>query len=707
MNNKRLNTLKTIQSVFENNPQRKWNFRQILKRIPFLVEEKEVKLLLKKLCLEKKIVLISPGSYTLNKNNSKEQGVVDKTSSGNAYIIRENVDKDIYVKEKNTLNSFDGDLVEFKQISKSEGIITKVLKRNKVKFVGVVVKEKKNIYVKTLTKRDNNTFLITNKKEFNVKDKDLVLIEFVKWEGHLPEAKIKERIGKSGVTENEMHAILEEFELPYKFNKDVLEEADKIKTKNYSKEITKRKDLRKITTLTIDPEDAKDFDDAISLELSKETKRVGVHIADVSYFLEKDSKLDKEAYNRGTSVYLVDRVVPMLPEQLSNELCSLKQNEDKFTFSIIIDFNNKNEILDFWAGRTVINSNIRLSYKEAQYIITNNTNSIPKEISLKHREFKVENKIKESLINLNNIAKNLRNKREKNGSIFFNKKEVRFILNKDNNPTDTFTKESTEANQLVEEFMLLANKKVAELFSKNKNYNSVYRVHDYPDDEKLSTLERIITKLGYKQKFHNTQDIHKTINKTLSLTRDSPEKNLIHTLLIRSMSKAKYSEKNIGHFGLNFEKYTHFTSPIRRYPDVIVHRVLQDILMDIKPSSNNYEQNCFHLSKREELATKAERSSIKFMQVKYMTTKINKTFLGTISGVIERGVFVEINKNKCEGFIKLKDIPGDYYIFNEKTMSVFGRHSKKEYQLGDEVRVKVLGADVLNRRIDFKLLEND
>ena len=707
MNNKRLNTLKIIQSIFENNPQRKWNFRQILKRIPFLVPEKEVKFLLEQLCLEKKIVLINPGSYTLNKIIKKQQGIVDKTSSGNAYIIQQNVEKDVYVREKNTLNSFNGDLVEFKLISLTEGIITKVIKRNKKKFVGLVNKEKNKIYVKTLSNRDKITFIITNKKEFKLKEKDIVIIDFIKWEDILPEAKIIERIGESGVTENEIHAILEEFQLPYKFNKEVKFEADNLNNNNYTKEYLKRKDLRKITTLTIDPDDAKDFDDAISLETLDEVNRVGVHIADVSFFLKKGSKLDKEAYERGTSVYLVDRVVPMLPEQLSNELCSLKPKEDKLTFSVVFDFNNKNELIKFWAGRTVINSDKRLSYKEAQYIISEKENIIPKNISLNNKEKKVNKKIKNTILVLNDLAKELRKRREKNGSIFFNKKEVRFVLNEEKNPTHTFIKQSTESNQLVEEFMLLANKKVAEIFSNKTKSQGIYRVHDYPDEEKLSSIEKIIKKLGFNQKFYNSKEIHKNINKVLLLTKNSTEKNLIHTLFIRSMSKAKYSEKNIGHFGLNFQKYTHFTSPIRRYPDVIVHRKLQEILSNKVLQNPNTENKCIHLSKREELATKAERSSIKFMQVKYMSSKINKIYKGTISGVIERGLFVEINENKCEGFIKLKDVPGDYFLFDNINLLVYGRHTKKEHQLGDVVSVKVMSTDIINKRIELKLLENN
>jgi VacB/RNase II family 3'-5' exoribonuclease len=395
----------------------------------------------------------------------------------------------------------------------------------------------------------------------------------------------------------------------------------------------------------------------------------------------------------------------MLPESLSNNLCSLRPNEDKYTFSAVFSFNNRFEIEKQWFGKTVINSNQRFSYKEAQYIIENKNNTIVKEVSLTKKEYKIDNNIKEAVLLLQEISSDLRKKRIKKGSILFNKKEVKFILNKEKEPLNTVIKESKEANKLVEEFMLLANKRVAKIFSKQKQKKSIYRVHDFPKEEKLVTLERVVKNLGYKQKFEDFKNIHQNINNLLEQVDKTPEKNMIDTLVIRSMSKAKYSTKNIGHFGLSFEKYTHFTSPIRRYPDIIVHRDLLKILSNNSQNDPNLEKECLYLSAREELATKAERSSIKFMQVKYMSSKINKKYIGIISGIMERGVFIEIKENKCEGFVRAKDIPGDYFIFNEKDFLMFGRNTKEEYRLGDEVMVQVKGVNEHKKQIDFLLLE--
>ena len=395
----------------------------------------------------------------------------------------------------------------------------------------------------------------------------------------------------------------------------------------------------------------------------------------------------------------------MLPESLSNNLCSLRPNEDKYTFSAVFSFNNRFEIEKQWFGKTVINSNQRFSYKEAQYIIENKNNTIIKEVSLTKKEYKIENNIKEAVLLLQEISSDLRKKRIKKGSILFNKKEVNFILNKEKEPLNTVIKESKEANKLVEEFMLLANKRVAKIFSKQKQKKSIYRVHDLPKEEKLVALERVVKNLGYKQKFKDFKNIHQNINNLLEQVDKTPEKNLIDTLVIRSMSKAKYSTKNIGHFGLSFEKYTHFTSPIRRYPDIIVHRDLLKILSNNSQNDPNLEKECLYLSAREELATKAERSSIKFMQVKYMSSKINKKYIGVISGIMERGVFIEIKENKCEGFVRAKDMPGDYFIFNEKDFLMFGRNTKEEYRLGDEVLVQVKGVNEHKKQIDFLLLE--
>ena len=655
---------------------------------------------------EKKIEQINPGSYRLLKNKKALTGTIDKTNKGSGYIIQKNIEKDVYVSEKNILNCFDGDLVEFEMISNREAKIINVKERRKKRFVGIVRKEKRNVFVYTTGKKDKVEFYIKNKTR--AKDGEIVVIEFNNWDREFPEADIVKTIGEQGVVDNEIHAILEEYSLPYSFSEKNIKEALDLSKLHSKEEYKKRKDLRGTTTLTIDPEDAKDFDDAISIKKKKtETEiEIGVHIADVSHFLKKGTDLDKEAYVRGTSVYLVDRVVPMLPESLSNNLCSLRPNEDKLTFSVIFSFNNQGKITRTWAGKTIINSNHRLSYKEAQFIIENKTTKIPSEISLTKKEYKINNKLKEGIVLLNEIAKKLRKERISEGSILFNKKEVGFVLNKEKEPVDTIIKESRESNNLVEEYMLLANKEVAEIFSKQKNKKNVYRIHDLPNEEKLISLERIIKKLGYNYRFDNANNMHKNINKLLLETNTAPEKNLIDTLVIRSMSKAKYDTKNIGHFGLSFEKYTHFTSPIRRYPDIIVHRNLEKILLGAYTKKEKpLEDKCFYLSEREDLATKAERSSIKFMQVKYMSSKTNKQFVGTISGIMERGVFVEINKNKCEGFIKTKDIPNDYFVFKEKDYLMLGRHTKEEYRLGDEVLVKVKSVDERKKRIELLLME--
>ena len=693
-----------ILSFFISSPKKKFNYRQILSKLPYEINKNKIKKVLFLLENEKKIEQINPGSYRLLKNKNVLTGTIDKTNKGSGYIIQKNIEKDVYVSEKNILNCFDGDLVEFEMISNREAKIINVKERRKKRFVGIVRKEKRNVFVYTTGKKDKVEFYIKNKTR--AKDGEIVVIEFNNWDKEFPEADIVKTIGEQGVVDNEIHAILEEYSLPYSFSEKNIKEALSLSKLHSKEEYKKRKDLREITTLTIDPEDAKDFDDAISIKKKKTETEIGIHIADVSHFLKKGTDLDKEAYVRGTSVYLVDRVVPMLPESLSNNLCSLRPNEDKLTFSVIFSFNNQGKITRTWAGKTIINSNCRLSYKEAQFIIESKTTKIPSEISLTKKEYKINNKLKEGVVLLNEIAKKLRKERILEGSILFNKKEVGFVLNKEKEPVDTTIKESRESNNLVEEYMLLANKEVAEIFSKQKNKKNVYRIHDLPNEEKLISLERIIKKLGYNYRFDNANNRHKNINKLLLEINTAPEKNLIDTLVIRSMSKAKYDTKNIGHFGLSFEKYTHFTSPIRRYPDIIVHRNLEKILLGAyTKKEKTLEDKCFYLSEREDLATKAERSSIKFMQVKYMSSKINKQFVGTISGIMERGFFVEINKNKCEGFIKTKDIPNDYFIFKEKDYLMLGRHTKEEYRLGDEVLVKVKSVDEHKKRIELLLME--
>ena len=490
--------------------------------------------------------------------------------------------------------------------------------------------------------------------------------------------------------------------MPYVFPKEVLKEAEKIKI-DYDKK--DREDYKKELTFTIDPVDAKDFDDAISFKKDNNEIEVGIHIADVSHFVEKNSVIDKEAIKRATSVYLSDRVVPMLPEKLSNDVCSLNPNEDKLVFSVYVSFDKDFNIKRSRISKSVINSNERFSYAEAQHIIDKKNGIIPKESTILNKEKKVSKELVDSIITLNSIAENLKNKRKNNGSIFFSKEEVRFKVNEKGEPVDFMIKKQKKANFLIEEFMLLANVTVAEKIIESKR-KGVFRIHDKPDEKKIAEIERFVKNIGYNINIINSKEPNKEINKLLALAEKKPEKNVLDMMVIRAMSKAKYSTQNIGHFGLMFENYTHFTSPIRRYPDLIVHRIINEILKKEKSTQADLENTCLHCSSMEEKATKAERASTKLMQVKYLQDKTDQVFKGVISGMNERGVFVEINDSKCEGLVKMKDIPNDFYNFDKRTNTVVGQNTLQEYVLGDPVFVKVQKTNIEKKQIDFKIIED-
>ena len=592
---------------------------------------------------------------------------------------------------------FEGELVYY-YINKREQIrILTFYNREQIKLVGKVINEGKYQYVK-IPKKDYRVFIDDRKNYEN----EIVVVKIKDWLYEDPYGEVVKSLGDENENETQIHAILEEFSLPYVFPKEVLKEAEKIKI-DYDK--NEREDYKKELTFTIDPVDAKDFDDAISFKKENNEIEVGIHIADVSHFVEKNSIIDKEAIKRATSVYLSDRVVPMLPEKLSNDVCSLNPNEDKLVFSVYVSFDNNFNIKRSRISKSIINSNERFSYAEAQHIIDKKNRIIPKESTIFNKEKKVSKELVDSIITLNSIAENLKNKRKNNGSIFFSKEEVRFKVNEKGEPVDFMIKKQKKANFLIEEFMLLANVTVAEKIIESKR-KGVFRIHDKPDEKKIAEIERFVKNIGYNINIINSKEPNKEINKLLALAEKKPEKNVLDMMVIRAMSKAKYSTQNIGHFGLMFENYTHFTSPIRRYPDLIVHRIINEILKKEKSTQTDLENTCLHCSSMEEKATKAERASTKLMQVKYLQDKTDQVFKGVISGMNERGVFVEINDSKCEGLVKMKDIPNDFYNFDKRTNTVVGQNTLQEYVLGDPVFVKVQKTNIEKKQIDFKIIED-
>ncbi|MGF1555791.1 ribonuclease R [Paucihalobacter sp.] len=721
------NLSSTILSILKKEKNKTFNYKQIaaILEVNDASSRNQIIKNLQKLLAKKEIEEVERGKFKAVINTEYYTGVLDMAARGSGYIITDEFEDDVYVASNNINKALDGDTVEFylykrRKSGKLEGEITEIIKRAKNEYVGVIQLQKNFAFVIADSNKMHKDIFVPINKTNKAEDGDKVLVSLEDWpeKADSPHGKVIKVLGKPGEHNTEIHSILAEYGLPADFPEEVEAFANKIDTSITIEETKKRLDLRETLTFTIDPHDAKDFDDALSFKiLDNGQYEIGIHIADVSHYVQPNTILDDEAYERATSIYLVDRVVPMLPEVLSNNACSLRPHEEKYTFSAIFNLNQKAEVTKQWFGRTVTYSDARFAYEEAQAIIENNPNSdvlnlaginttIPESVSLTNKNYDTKPEIAQAVLILNILAKKMRNKRMASGAISFDKLEVKFNLDEDNNPIGIYAKSSKEANKLIEEFMLLANRKVAEFIGKQKPKKTfIYRIHDEPDESKLAALQNIIGRFGHKINLQDRHTISKSLNALLSAVVGSKEQNLVDTLTIRTMSKAEYSTENIGHYGLAFDYYSHFTSPIRRYPDVMTHRLLQHYLDGGKTANQEvYEDKCQHSSNMEYLATKAERDSIKYMQIKFMQDHKDENFVGVISGVTDWGIYVEIISNKCEGMVRLQDLKDDHYIFDEKEYAVIGRKTKNMYQLGDEIVVKVKQADLVKKHLDFELI---
>lgn len=703
-----------IFKILSKEPSKFFNYKQIAAVLELSDTKSRNEIIrdLKILKAQDKIHETEIGKYQIISKAEYYEGIVDMTSRKTGYFVCDELEDDVFIPFINLNHALDGDKVKAyiynrRSSRKPEAEVLEILERKKSEFVGVIDVQKNFAFVTTANAKMYTDIFIPKNKIGDAEHGDVVLVTLEDWpkKADSPFGSVIKVLGKPGEHNTEIHAILAEYGLPYDFPIEVEAYANKIDTSITEEEIKKRRDMRDVLTFTIDPKDAKDFDDALSFQiLENGNYEIGVHIADVSHYLLEGTILDDEAYKRATSVYLVDRVVPMLPEVLSNFACSLRPHEEKYTFSAVFQLNNKAEVLDAWFGRTVIYSDQRFAYEEAQNIIETKSDVIPAEISLTGSEYIVPKPIVDATLKMDELAKILRRKRMAAGAISFDKVEVKFNLNEQAEPIGVYFKQSKNANHLIEEFMLLANKKVAEFIGKQKK-TFIYRIHDEPNEDKLINLQTVIAKFGYSINFKSKSAISNSLNNLLSEVQGKKEQNLVDTLTIRSMSKAAYSTENIGHYGLAFDYYSHFTSPIRRYPDVMAHRLLQYYIDGGKSvSEEDYEEKCQHSSQMEALAAQAERDSVKYMQVKYMQDHKDQEFLGVISGVTEWGIYVEIIENKCEGMVRIREIRDDYYTFDDKQYALVGEVSKNIIQLGDEVYVKVKNADLVKKQLDFHYL---
>ena len=692
-----------ILGLFSNNPKRTLNHKQIAKylQITDTSTRKLIVEVLNELTQTNDLEEIYTGKFKLRSRTGHVIGKVDIATGGYGFVSSESVTEDIFISQKNLNRALNGDTVKVYLYAKKksrgpEGEVIEIIERARDNFVGIVeVSENYAFFLPNSRQIPYDLFIPINKLN-GALDGQKVIAKITEWprKAKNPFGEIIEVLGEPGDNETEMHAILAEFGLPYKFPEEVEKEADTIPVKLTATDYEKRRDFRDVTTFTIDPEDAKDFDDALSLQkLSNGNWEAGIHIADVTHYMRPKTLLEQEASGRGTSVYLVDRVVPMLPEKLSNNVCSLRPNEEKLCFSAVFELDDETNVLNEWFGRTIIFSNHRFTYKEAQQIIDTGKGDL-----------------KDEILKFNQLAQKLRKRRFENGAIDFEREEVKFDTDESGFPLRIYFTEHGESNELIEEFMLLANKKVAEFIGnvsdKKDKKTFVYRVHDRPDLEKLQKFSHFMKKFGHRLNLSSNLKISESLNKLLTDVKGENIQDMVETLAIRTMAKAEYSTKNIGHYGLAFKFYTHFTSPIRRYPDVMVHRMLADYL-EGKGSKNSkkYERKCEHSSDMEQRAEEAERVSVKYKQVEFMLDKIGRQYEGIISGVTEWGLYVEIIENKCEGMVPIRELLDDFYEYDEDNFCIIGRNTRKKYQLGDPVKVEILRTNLPKRQLDFAIVD--
>lgn len=700
-----------IVSIFIKNPFKTYNYKQIghLIGVSDKAGRDHLHNILEELKLTETLNEVRPGKYILNPEKLHEltniekniTGTVDMLNTGKAYVISDEGGDDIFIASNNTGHALHEDKVKVlmfpkRKGHKPEGQIVEVIQRVKSSYVGVLELNKNYGFVIPDSKKMPYDIFVQKNNLNGAKHGEKVLVKISEWpqQANNPFGEITNILGNPGENDVEMQSILADYNFPLSFPKNVEDDAASIDVEIREDEIRKRKDFRDTWTMTIDPFDAKDFDDAISLKkLNNGNYEVGIHIADVSHYVVPNTDLDNEALKRATSVYLVDRVIPMLPEVLSNNVCSLRPNEEKLTFSAVFEMDKKAEVINQWFGKTVINSDRRYTYEEAQDIIETNTGDFSDEIQT-----------------LNALALILRQKRFGNGAINFNSEEVKFKLDDKGKPIETFVKESKEANHLVEEFMLLANKKVAEKIGIPKGKQDpktfVYRIHDEPNPEKLNTFVQFLKKLGYSLNVSSRKNLASSYNTLFSDIKGKGEENMIETIAVRTMAKAEYSTENIGHYGLAFPYYTHFTSPIRRYPDLLVHRLLEKYLHGGKSANHGfYEDMCKHSSEMERRAVQAERDSIKYKQAEFLIDKKGKVFEGLISGVSKWGIFVELTISKSEGLIRFNELKDDFYYLDEENYRIIGRQTGNMYRLGDKVNVLVKDVDMEKRQLDFAIVD--